>query len=174
MVQVNSAESSTAPASVRRDPDDLPQRLPRSVGLRLDVAASPVGAVASVRQFRIPLRFTARTVDNVPPLRSPVVTQPTAEVRRAIPVETRRALPVAPRAELVGAPVAVEPQTGDWRNVTLLDGRTTVPACYQGELPSSAALPAQGRFIGKQWATGNTSWIWMTPAGASFPSWVDP
>jgi hypothetical protein len=23
-------------------------------------------------------------------------------------------------------------------------------------------------------STGNTSWIWMTPAGASFPSWVDP
>jgi len=47
-------------------------------------------------------------------------------------------------------------------------------AVYQGELPSSAALPAQGRFIGEEWSTGSTAWIWMTPAGASFPSWVDP
>jgi hypothetical protein len=55
----------------------------------------------------------------------------------------------------------------------LLDG-TTVQVCYQGELPSSAALPRQGRFIGEEWSTGNTSWIWMTPAGVNFPSWVDP
>jgi len=51
---------------------------------------------------------------------------------------------------------------------------TIVEARYQGELPSSAALPPQGRFIGEEWSTGNTSWIWMTPAGAAFPSWVDP
>jgi hypothetical protein len=30
--------------------------------------------------------------------------------------------------------------------VTLLDGRTTVSACYQGESPNSAALPHQERF----------------------------
>jgi hypothetical protein len=51
---------------------------------------------------------------------------------------------------------------------------TIVEARYQGELPSSAALPPQGRFIGEWWSTGNTSWIWMTPAEANFPSWVDP
>jgi hypothetical protein len=51
---------------------------------------------------------------------------------------------------------------------------TVVQVCYQGELPSSATLPARGRFTGEEWSTGNTSWIWMTPAGASFPSWVDP
>jgi hypothetical protein len=51
---------------------------------------------------------------------------------------------------------------------------TIVSASYQGELPSSASLPSQGRFIGEEWSTGDTSWIWMTPAGASFPSWVDP
>jgi hypothetical protein len=44
----------------------------------------------------------------------------------------------------------------------------------QGELPSSAALPPQGRFIGEEWSTGSTSWVWMQPAGASLPSWVDP
>jgi hypothetical protein len=52
---------------------------------------------------------------------------------------------------------------------------TIVEARYQGELPSSAALPPQGRrFIGEEWSTGNTAWIWMQPVGASFPSWVDP
>jgi hypothetical protein len=49
-----------------------------------------------------------------------------------------------------------------------------VQASYQGELASSAALPARGRFIGEEWSTGNTSWIWMKPAGVSFASWVDP
>ena len=39
---------------------------------------------------------------------------------------------------------------------------TIMEARYQGELPSSAALPPQGRFIGEEWSTGNTSWIWMT------------
>jgi hypothetical protein len=51
---------------------------------------------------------------------------------------------------------------------------TIVSASYQGELPSSAALPSQGRFIGEEYSTGDTSWIWMQPAGAAFPSWVDP
>jgi hypothetical protein len=51
---------------------------------------------------------------------------------------------------------------------------TIVNVSYQGELSSSAALPPQGRFVGEQYSTGTTSWVWMTPAGASFPSWVDP
>jgi hypothetical protein len=34
---------------------------------------------------------------------------------------------------------------------------TIVEARYQGELPSSAALPSQGRFIGEWWSIGNTS-----------------
>jgi hypothetical protein len=51
---------------------------------------------------------------------------------------------------------------------------TIVNVSYQGELPSSAALPPQGHFIGEAYSTGTTSWVWMTPAGANFPSWVDP
>jgi hypothetical protein len=57
--------------------------------------------------------------------------------------------------------------------VRMPDG-TIVEARYQGDLPSSTALPPQGHFIGEEYSTGTTSWIWMTPAGASFPSWVDP
>jgi hypothetical protein len=107
-------------------------------------------------------------------------TQPqskTTEVRRALPppVEVRRALPTVVRALLVTAPESTvsNPTSSQWQSVRFYDG-TTVQACYQGELPSSAALPPRGRFIGEEWSTDNTSWIWMTPAGASFPSWVDP
>jgi hypothetical protein len=115
--------------------------------------------------------LSGRPVDDTQPQSRPV------EVRRALPgpVEVRRALPVVPRALPVTAPVSLapDPQIGQWQPVRLLDG-TTVQVCYQGELPSSAALPRQGRFIGEEWSTGNTSWIWMTPAGVNFPSWVDP
>jgi hypothetical protein len=51
---------------------------------------------------------------------------------------------------------------------------TVLNVSYQGDLPSSASLPARGRFIGEEYTTGPTTWIWMTPAGASLPSWVDP
>jgi hypothetical protein len=98
------------------------------------------------------------------------------EVRRALPpVEVRRALPAVPRALPVTAaenPPIPTPYA-ESQPIRLPDG-TIVEARYQGELPSSAALPPQGRFIGEEWSTGNTSWIWMTPAGASFLSWVDP
>ena len=93
------------------------------------------------------------------------------EVRRALPpVEVRRALTAVPRALPVTSQVS---PMWNWQPVGMPDG-TLVQVSYQGELPSSAALPHQGRFIGEEWSTGNTSWIWMTPAGASFPSWVDP
>jgi hypothetical protein len=111
---------------------------------------------------------SSRPMDDTQPQSRPV------EVRRALPppIEVRRALPAVPRALLVTAPVSTV-SNAEWQPVRLLDG-TTVQVCYQGELPSSAALPTRGRFIGEEWSTGNTSWIWMTPAGASFPSWVDP
>jgi hypothetical protein len=100
----------------------------------------------------------------------PVPAPSSVEVRRALSVEVRRALPAVPRALPVTS--AVSP-VANWQQIRFLDG-TTVWASYQGELSSSAALPPQGRFIGEEWSTGNTSWIWMTPPGASFPSWVDP
>jgi hypothetical protein len=65
------------------------------------------------------------------------------EGRRALPppVEVRRAIPVVPRALPVTFPVSTV--SDSWQPVRLLDG-TTVQAFYQGELPSSAALPSQG------------------------------
>jgi len=91
-------------------------------------------------------------------------------------VEVRRALPVAPRALPVTSRESLPPPLpyAQGQLVTMPDG-TPVDARYQGELASSAALPPQGRFIGETWRTADgTSWVWMTPAGASFPSWVDP
>ena len=109
----------------------------------------------------------ARLADNTPPQPRPL------EVRRALPaVEVRRALPAAPRAIALTSAVSSVSNT-EWQPIRMPDG-SVVQASYQGELPSSAALPARGRFIGEEYSTGNTSWIWMTPAGASFPSWVDP
>jgi hypothetical protein len=97
----------------------------------------------------------------------------TIEVRRALPaVEVRKALPAVPRALPVTAPVSTV-SNAEWQPVKMPDG-TIMEARYQGELPSSAALPPQGRFIGEEWSTGNTSWIWMTPTGVNFPSWIDP
>ena len=104
----------------------------------------------------------------------PTPSSQSVEVRRALPppsvIEVRRALPAVPRALPVTSQVS---PMWNWQPVRMPDG-TLVQVSYQGERPSSAALPTRGRFIGEEWSTGNTSWIWMTPAGASFPSWVDP
>jgi hypothetical protein len=109
----------------------------------------------------------ARLSDNTQPQPRPV------EVRRALPaVEVRRALAAVPRALPVASAVSTV-SNAEWQPIRMPDG-SIVQASYQGELPSSAALPARGRFIGEEWSTGNMSWIWMTPPGASFPSWVDP
>ena len=94
------------------------------------------------------------------------------EVRRALPVEVRRALPVALRALPVSSAALAVPAVG-WQSIRMPDGSTS-PAYYEGELPSSAALPLQGHFIGEEYSTGNTSWVWMTPAGTNVASWVDP
>ena len=83
-----------------------------------------------------------------------------------------RALPVIPGALPVDSQTSAV-SNAPWQSVRMPDG-TIVQPSLQGELPSSASLPPQGRFIGEEYSTGTTSWIWMTPAGASFPSWADP
>ena len=81
-------------------------------------------------------------------------TQPqsrSVEVRRALPVvEVRRALPAVPRALPVTSAVSTVSNAG-WQSVRMPDG-TIVQVCYHGVLPSSAALPNQGRFIGEEWS----------------------
>jgi hypothetical protein len=107
---------------------------------------------------------------------------PAPQLRQATAVDIRRAVPVIPRAESVSVPVASplnsHVNVGDWHSVTLLDGRTTVSARFEGWLVSSADLPNQGHFLGEEFATGSgphaNTWIWLQPAGAQFASWVDP
>jgi hypothetical protein len=106
-------------------------------------------------------------IDSLPP--SPAV----QTVRRALPViEVRRALPTVLRALPVNSAQSTVPTAG-WQSIRMPDGRV-IPVHYQGELPSSAALPLHGHFIGEEYSTGNTSWVWMAPAGTNVASWVDP
>ena len=166
---------------------EIPVYQPAPPPAKRSGGAAVIGAIAIVALFLYTVSRTggpststvppeSRSV--LPPLRSqPVEVRralpPPVEVRRALPVvEVRKALPAVPRALLVNsAPFAV-PTVG-WQSIRMPDG-SIIPVHYEGELPSSAALPPRGRFIGEEYSTGNTSWIWMTPVGASFPSWVDP
>jgi hypothetical protein len=89
-------------------------------------------------------------------------------------VETRRALPAVSRVLPVNGETLPPLSTpGLWRSMRMPDGQL-VAINYQGRLPSTAALPPEGRLLGEQWFVGHTPWIWMTRPGASFPSWVDP
>jgi hypothetical protein len=110
----------------------------------------------------------------VPEIRSvpaPILSQ-SVEVRRALPVEVRRALPTALRALPVNSVSSVVPTVG-WQSIRMPDN-SVIPVHYEGELPSSAALPLQGHFVGEEYSTGNTSWVWTQPAGTNVASWVDP
>jgi len=112
---------------------------------------------------------------NSTPVEVRQVLPPAVEVRRALPVvEVRRALPAIEvrRALPVNSVPSAVPNIG-WQSIKMPDG-SVIPVHYEGELPSSAALPLQGHFIGEEYSTGNTSWVWMTPAGTNVASWVDP
>jgi hypothetical protein len=141
--------------------------------------AAVIGTIAIVALFLYAVSRTGGPSSSTAPpenrsVPTPLRSQP-VEVRRALPVEVRRALPAVLRALPLtsSASLVSEPQIGQWQPVRLLDG-TIIQVCYQGELPSSAALPPRGRFIGEEYSTGNTSWIWMQPAGTNVASWVDP
>jgi len=139
---------------------------------RLRGAAAVIGAITIAALFLYAMsRTSGPSTSTAPPGIQSVPSQP-VEVRRALPVEVRRALPVALRALPLGAAPSAVPVVG-WQPVRMPDG-TIVQVSYRGELPSSASLPPRGRFLGEQYSTGTTSWVWMTPAGATFPSWVDP
>ena len=71
------------------------------------------------------------------------------EVRRALPaVEVHKALPAVPHALPVTAPGSTV-SNAEWQPVKMPDG-SIVEARYQGEVPGSATLPPQGRFIGEE------------------------
>ena len=139
---------------------------------RLRGAAAVIGAITIAALFLYAMsRTSGPSTSTAPPGIQSVPSQP-VEVRRALPVEVRRALPAALRALPVSSAALAVPAVG-WQSIRMPDG-SLIPAYYAGGLPSSAALPPRGHFLGEQWSTGTTSWVWMTPAGANFPSWVDP
>ena len=90
-------------------------------------------------------------------------------------VEVRRALPAVPRATLVERTTSgiADPAIGQWYPVRFADG-TVMQIRYGGRLASTSLLPGAGEFIGDSRVIGNHYWIWMQPAGANFPSWIDP
>ena len=125
------------------------------------------GVWAAINQLPRQVYFSP-PIDSVPPSPSPVL-----EVRRALPVvEVRRALPTVLRALPVNSALVPVPTTG-WQSIQMPNG-AKIAVHYEGELPSSAALPLHGHFIGEEYSTGNTSWIWTQPAGTNVASWVDP
>ena len=166
---------------------EIPVYQPAPPAAKRSGGAAVIGSIAIVALFLYAVSRTGGpSTSTAPPdsrsVPTPLRSQP-VEVRRALPppvevcralpvVEVRKALPAVPRALPVNsAPFAVS--TVGWQSIRMPDG-SIIPVHYEGELPSSAALPPRGRFIGEEYSTGNTSWIWMTPVGASFPSWVDP
>jgi hypothetical protein len=162
----------SAPPPPPRKVIDSPPPTKRGRGVTI------LGAIAIVAFFLYAVSHTGGPLSSTAPPESRSVSNPSSQpvevrralpaVPRALPIEVRRALPAVPRAL-----VTSQAPMWNWQPVRMPDG-TLVQVSYQGELPSSAALPTRGRFIGEEWSTGNTSWIWMTPAGANFPSWVDP
>jgi hypothetical protein len=98
--------------------------------------------------------------DGVQPQSRPV------EVRRALPaVEVRKALPVTSAASTI-------PQWG-WQSIRMPDGEVE-NVHYDGALSSSASLPSRGSYLGQEFSTGATSWVWMVARGTNFPAWIDP
>lgn len=103
-------------------------------------------------------------------------TGPTQSAPQARPAEVRRALPVALRALPIDAAAPENPPISyaASKRIIMPDG-SIVQTYFQGKLPNAASLPPLGRFNGEAWVTADgTTWIWATPAGAAFPSWVDP
>jgi hypothetical protein len=62
---------------------------------------------------------------------------------------------------------------GQLYSVRFADG-STMQIHYGGQLASPAELPQLGYAIGDSYAVGAHLWIWMQPAGAPIPSWMDP
>src|SRR6516162_10219266 len=92
------------------------------------------GVWAAINQLPRQVYFSP-PIDSVPPSPSPVL-----EVRRALPVvEVRRALPTVLRALPVNSALVPVPTTG-WQSIQMPNG-AKIAVHYEGELPSSAALP---------------------------------
>jgi hypothetical protein len=93
---------------------------------------------------------------------------------------TPRAQPVIwPRAEAAGPPTLFNPEwyanpnnRGRWVSQEIPhEGRVWIH--YQGQLQNTDQLPQYPSLWDEYWTPGAT-WVWMIPAGATTPQWVDP
>jgi len=91
-----------------------------------------------------------------------------------------RAQPVIwPRAEAAGPATIFSPQwyanpsnRGHWVCQEIPhEGRVWIH--YQGQLQNADQLPQHPGLWDEYWTPG-ASWVWMIPAGATTPQWVDP
>ena len=91
-----------------------------------------------------------------------------------------RAQPVIwPRAQAAGSTTLFSPEwyanssnRGRWVCQEIPDeGRVWIH--YQGQLQNTGQLPQHPGLWDEYWTPGAT-WVWMIPAGATTPRWVDP
>ena len=107
-----------------------------------------------------------------PSERSATVHQSESAVPRAQPV-------IWPRAQAAGPATLFSPEwyanpsnRGRWVCQEIpLEGRVWVH--YQGQLQNTGQLP-QHPSLWDEYCTPGASWVWMVPAGATTPKWVDP
>ena len=98
------------------------------------------------------------------------------ESARVVP----RAQPVIwPRAEAAGPATLFTPEwyanpsnRGRWVSQEIPhEGRVWIH--YQGQLQNTGQLP-QHPSLWDEYCTPGAGWVWMIPAGATTPLWVDP
>jgi hypothetical protein len=100
-------------------------------------------------------------------------------VNESVPAVPRAQPVVWPRAEAAGSTTLFSPEwyanpsnRGRWVCQEIPhEGRVWIH--YQGQLQNTGQLP-QHPSLWDEYCTPGASWVWMIPAGATTPQWVDP
>jgi hypothetical protein len=100
-------------------------------------------------------------------------------VNESVPAVPRAQPVVWPRAEAAGPTTLFSPEwyanpsnRGRWVSQEIPhEGRVWIH--YQGQLQNTNELP-QHPSLWDEYCTPGASWVWMIPAGATTPQWVDP
>jgi hypothetical protein len=108
----------------------------------------------------------------IPSERSAMVHQSEAVVPRAQPVIWPRAQAAGPATLFSSEWYANPSNRGRWVSQEIPQvGRVWIH--YQGQLQNTGQLPKYPSLWDEYWTPGAT-WVWMIPAGATAPQWVDP
>jgi hypothetical protein len=100
-------------------------------------------------------------------------------VMKSAPVVLRAQPVVWPRAQAAGPATLFSPEwyanpsnRGRWVSQEIPnEGRVWIR--YQGQLQNTGQLPQRPGLWDEYW-TPSATWVWMIPAGATTPQWVDP